>query len=274
MPRITSLQNARIKQVRQLRQRKAREQAGTFLLEGRQAILEAIHLRWQIECFVVAPELFHAGQQDILWHAIEAHQRFGVGYLEVTAEIFEALATKETAHGILAVVHQRWEQLAQIRPAQNDCWVVLETVQYPGNLGTILRTADAVGTTGIILIGQTTDPYDPAAVRASAGAICSQRLIRTSPEAFGRWARQHRINLVGTSPAAPTDYRSAAYPRPLALLMGGERYGLSSNLMSICGQTIRIPMAGRSDSLNLAVATGVILYEIYREGRWTKDEGR
>ena len=185
----------------------------------------------------------------------------------VTAEVFASLSDKEGKHGIGAVVCQRWDSLAAIPPEDGLCWIALESVQYPGNLGPILRVSDAVGGAGVLLIGHTADPYDPTAVRASTGAVLAQSLVRTCLEHFARWKHQHQITVVGASPAAEQDYREVAYPPPLALFLGSERHGLSPQEQALCDRMVRIPMVGRSDSLNLAVATSLLLYEVFHQRR-------
>ena len=137
------------------------------------------------------------------------------------------------------------------------------------SLAAILRTCDAVGGAGVILLGSTTDPYDPAAVRASMGAIFSQRLARTSFAELTAWCGRHSVAVVGTSPSAPLDYQAVAYQSPLVLLMGSEPRGLSSEQQALCDLTVNIPMVGHSDSLNLAVATGIMLYEVFNQRRET-----
>jgi TrmH family RNA methyltransferase len=145
--------------------------------------------------------------------------------------------------------------------------VALSSIQSPGNLGTLLRTADAVGAAGVILLGDGVDPYDPAAVRASMGAIFSQRFVRASTRELAAWKRRSGALLVGTSPAAPTDYQALTYPPSLVLFMGHERQGLSPEEQALCDELVRIPMVGSSDSLNLAVATSVMLYEVFNQHR-------
>ncbi|HEU5015188.1 MAG TPA: RNA methyltransferase [Roseiflexaceae bacterium] len=262
MTPISSSNNTRIKQIRALRSRKAREQSGTFFIEGIQAVVEAVQLHAAIETLIVAPELLASDQARAL---VAAQRRAGTALLEVTAAAFETMAAKDVAHGLAAVVRQRWTPLAALQPCATDCWVALDAVQYPGNLGTILRTSDAAGGAGVLLLGNTADPYDPECVRASVGAIFSQRLVRTNVAAFAAWVRQHDLAVIGTSPAAVTDYREVEYRRPLVLLMGGERNGLSEHEQALCDAVVRIPMVGRRDSLNLAVATSLMLYEALRQ---------
>jgi TrmH family RNA methyltransferase len=150
----------------------------------------------------------------------------------------------------------------------NDCrWVALSNVANPGNLGTIIRTCDAVGIEGIILLDRSTDPYDPTALRASMGAHFSIKLVKAGFQELVAWKQTNRLALIGTSDGAELDYHLARYPQKFVLLMGSEREGLTSNQMEQCDLMVRIPMLGRSDSLNLAVATGVILYEMYNQMR-------
>jgi TrmH family RNA methyltransferase len=162
-----------------------------------------------------------------------------------------------------AVVRQRWITLSEVRGDEGLCWVALDRIADPGNLGSILRTCEAVGAAGAILLGDTTDPYDPTSVRGSMGAICSMRLVRAEAEGFASWVRERAINLVGTSDRAATSYREATYDRPLVVLSGSEREGLPGSLLEVCKETVSIPMVGRADSLNVSVATGVVLYEAF-----------
>jgi RNA methyltransferase, TrmH family len=138
-------------------------------------------------------------------------------------------------------------------------------VRSPGNLGTILRTCEAVGGAGAILIGDGIDPYDPATVRATMGAVFSQRFVRTGFRELVGWKRQTGIRLVGTSPLAVKNYRAGDYRGPLILYMGSERKGMSPEHQALCDEMVRIPMVGRADSLNIAVATGVMLYEVFHQ---------
>ena len=199
---------------------------------------------------------------------MQQQRRAGVPCLEVAANVFETLSIKEGPQGLAAVLRQRWESLDHVRLGNELCWIALDAVADPGNLGTILRTADAVGAGGVILIGNSTDPYDPAALRGSMGAIFVKRLVRATWDELNEWKRWHSYPVVGTSDKASIDYQAYRYPTPLVLLMGSERQGLSPEQQAACDAMVSIPMAGRSDSLNLAVATGVVLYEIFNQHRW------
>jgi TrmH family RNA methyltransferase len=263
-PIISSRNNPLIKTIRGLGSRKQREQTGLFFAEGIHLVAAAAHHGAEIECCVVAPELLISSFGQELAHTLA---QSNARYVEVTTDVFDSLAAKDRAQGIGAVVRQRWESFADLVPTERQCWVALDTVQYPGNLGAILRTCDAVGGAGVILLGSSTDPYDPAAVRASLGAIFSQRLVRASFAEFAEWTQWQRVALVGTSPTADRDYQAVAYKPPLVLLMGSEPRGLSAEHQALCDTVVTIPMVGHNDSLNLAVATGIVLYEIFNQQR-------
>jgi TrmH family RNA methyltransferase len=261
---LTSLNNPVIKQVRKLRDRRERQAAGQYFVEGIRLVAEAVSVEAPVEILLVAPELLNS---EVALHTIQEYRARGGTVLEVSADVFRSISLKDGPQGIAAVVRQKWFELSEIPGVQEGDWLALDSVQDPGNLGTILRTHDAVGGVGLILLDQSTDPYDPTAVRASMGSIFTQKLIKTSLEEFACWKKQHRAVLVGTSGAADQDYHSVHYPDRLVLLMGSERLGLQQKHLDLCDQLVSIPMVGRSDSLNLAVATGVVLYEIFNKRR-------
>lgn len=264
---ISSKSNERIKEIRALRHRKERDRTGLFFVEGIRIVGEAADLRADIGSVVVAPDLLESRFAQDLVVRLRGQD---VPVLEVTGEVFRSISLKEGPQGIGAVVRQRRFRLPDVKAGKGLCWVALEGVADPGNLGTILRTADAVGASGVILVGSTTDPYDPEAVRASMGAIFAQRVAGASLAELAAWKREQGCFLVGTSDAAGADYRDIAYPRPVVLFMGSERQGLSDGAVGLTDMMVQIPMVGHSDSLNLAVATGVMLYEIFnqRQGRF------
>ncbi len=257
---ISSTTNPRIKYIRSLASRQEREQTGLFFIEGIRIVAEAIQLGVEIHVLIYAPTLLksHFGME-----LVRDQQERGVSCIEVSAEVFKSVSVKDGPQGIGAVARQRWEKLEHIHLHNELCWVALHAAQDPGNIGTILRTSDAVGSAGLMLLGQCADPYDPGALRASMGAIFSQRLAKASFIEFTAWKQQNGIAVVGTSDAANHDYRQAFYHRPIVLLMGSEREGLSPEQQAVCDTMVKIPMVGRSDSLNLAVATGIVLYEIF-----------
>lgn len=258
---ITSGANPTVKQIRALRQRKEREATGLCFVEGIRQVAEAVQSGADVAQLVVAPELLSS---DFARGLVAERAAAGAAVVEVSRQVFEGLSQKDGPQGLAAVVRQRWAALADVGLGAPPGWVALLEPADPGNLGTIARTADAAGASGLILIGPSADPYDPAALRASMGAAFALPLVRCEWAEFAAWKRRTGATLVGTSDRAPADFQAAAYPQPLVLLMGSERQGLGPEQLALCDQVVSIPMRGRADSLNLAVATGVMLYELLR----------
>jgi TrmH family RNA methyltransferase len=268
---ITSRSNAIAKQVRALRQRKEREATGLFLVEGIKHVGEAVEA-WEagiqtypVEFLCYAPELLTS---DWARGLIQEQIEKGRPCHAFSREVFESLADKENPQGLLAVVRRRPPALEDLAP-RNFAWgVALVQPQDPGNIGTILRTVDAVDAGGLLLLDGSADPTHPGAVRASMGAIFWRPVAQASFASFTRWASQHGYHLVGTSAHGSVDYRSVEeYQRPLVLLLGSERAGLSNEQAAACSQVVRLPMHGRVTSLNLAVAAGVMMYDIYAKSK-------
>lgn len=260
---VTSRANPALKRIRALRQRKERERTGLFFAEGIRLVGEAVQLGAPLVQLVAAPNLL---ERHAFAHDLVASQRdAGTPCLLVSDDAFTSIAVKEHPQGLGALIQQRWTPLAEADANVGLCWIALESVQDPGNLGTILRTADAVDAAGVILLGQATDPYDPTAVRASMGALFTQRLVRATWDEFMAWAEENGCHVVGTSDRAVDDYTTLSYPQPTVLLMGSEREGLRAKQQAIVDRMARIPMAGRADSLNLAVATAIMVYEMFNQ---------
>lgn len=257
---ITSTSNPRIKHIRSLRQRKHREASGTLFVDGLRAF-ESLDLARDVETLIVAPELLAEAGRKLL----DEGRKTLVTVEEVSAKVFASLTARETPDGIGAIVRQRWSRMEEASIAGDDCWVALHSVRDPRNIGAILRVADAVGAAGIVLLDDSVDPYSPEAVRASTGAVFAQRLVRADFGSFEQWRKRHSVACVATAADAEADYRSVAYPQPMVLLMGSERMGLSSGQQAACEMNVRIPMAGRVTSLNVAVAAAVVLYEVFNQ---------
>lgn len=264
MTLITSFANQKVKLIRKLEHKKYRQDTGLFFIEGLRIVGEAVQTGAPIETLVVAPELLVSdfGQSLLKHPAVQNTEK-----IEVSEEIYQKIAHKEGPQGIGAIVKQDWQTIEHIITNPGDIWVALDAVSDPGNLGTIMRTAEAVGCRGIILLGHSTDPYDSTAVKASMGAVFSLELAQSDWETFLKWKESNELSMVGTSDSAETSYQSVEYQRPIILLMGSERHGLPQEMQSECDHMVFIPMEGRGDSLNLAVATGVMLYEIYNQTR-------
>jgi RNA methyltransferase, TrmH family len=261
---ITSTANEQIKSIRKLRERKYRQETNTFYIEGIRIVREAMALPQRIKTLIVAPDLLQSVTAE---EALVEITGKGVPLLEVSPEVFATFGLKENPQGLAAVVKQTWGKLSKIKPAEMGLWVGLDSVADPGNLGTIMRTMDAVGAKGILLIDDCTDPFDTTAVRASMGAIFSIELIKCTSAEFADWKKVKKVPIYGTSDSAKVDYQAIDYPANMVLMMGSERQGLHQEVMRCCDEMVAIPMQGRSDSLNLAVAAGVTLYEIYAQRR-------
>lgn len=256
-----STQILSVKQIRKLRTKSARDQAGLFFAEGNRVITQAVRAQVDIRQGVYAPHLLTS---SVGWQCINALKEAGVPLQVLSPHSFHSIATKD-ASGIGAVIASEMGTLNDVQLHGSLGWVALDNVGYPGNLGAIMRTCDAVGCGGIILLGDTTDPYHPAAVQASMGAIFSLRFVRATFSEFIQWKQQQHLTVIGTSGAAMLSYRQADYPHPTILLMGSERRGLSTAQQAVCDHVVRIPMVGSSDSLNLAIATSVVLYEMFHQ---------
>jgi RNA methyltransferase, TrmH family len=255
---LSSRNNPKIKQVRQLRQRKHRQESGLFVVEGIRHVGEALHAGAQVEYIVYAEARLTS---DFAYQLIQSQQPYGVPCLLVEGEVFDSLAERENPQGILAVVRQLQAALDDLTPANCQWAVALVSPQDPGNIGTILRSMDAVGADALILLDDSADPYHGAAVRASMGALFWLPLVHASFADFSEWIRRHTYHVYGTSAHASLDYRSiSAYASPRVLLLGSEREGLTGEQAAACEQLIRLPMHGKVTSLNLAVAAGVMLY--------------
>jgi len=263
-PIITSAANPTVRRIRQLRTRRERERTGAYYVEGIRIVAQAVKSGADVELCAVSPQLLSS---EYAWGVIETLRSDGVPVVELSPAAFGAISFKENLQGLGAVVRQRMEPLSEVELGDTLGWVTLDAVGNPGNLGAILRTCDAVGCEGVILLGHTTDPYHPSALRAGMGAHFAQRLVRAEFAEFAAWKRQHNFSVVGTSDAAETEYRAVEYPIPVVLLMGSERQGLSAEQQAVSDLLVRIPMVGTSDSLNLAVATSVVLYEAFHQRR-------
>lgn len=258
---ITSRANPLIKELRALQTRKVREQRGEFLVHGIQPVLEAIASGAPIRLLVTAPDVLTSKTAR---EAVRQQERAGTRVVQVSREVLESLSEHAHSTGLAAVVRITPRKLDELRVTEDALFVALHQVSNAGNLGTILRTADAVRARGVILVGTATDPYSPTAVAASRGAIFSVPVVRVeTPEEVLEWSRKNRIRLVTTSDRAAINLWEADLTTPLMLVFGNEGEGLDAGLLSQ-GQSVRIPMAGSVDSLNLAVAAGVLLYECVR----------
>jgi TrmH family RNA methyltransferase len=259
--RITSLANPIVKDIRGLALAKNRRASGRFVAEGLKLVADAVDAGWEIDTLVYADAV--AGQPLVLRLAAQCHARGGA-VIAVNEAVLGKISRRDNPQTVIGVFRQRLAKPDAIAPAADDVWIALERVRDPGNLGTIIRTVDAVGAAGVILIGDTVDPFSLEAVRATMGSIFHVALAKVSGGEFQAITKRWPGTIVGTHLAGTVDYREASYNAPVLLVMGGEQAGLSPEVASLCQTLVKIPMAGKADSLNLAVATGIMTFEIMR----------
>ncbi|RYF93798.1 MAG: RNA methyltransferase [Caulobacteraceae bacterium] len=256
---ITSLGNPTVKAVRALHMRKEREETGLFLAEGLKIVTEAVELGHAPRYLLHGPD---AAEHPLTRAAAAMTLAHGGEVLEVNRDILEKVSRKENPQAVVGVFRQTFTPLSDIEPGSAPCWVALEAVRDPGNLGTIIRTADAAGCGGVILVGDCCDPYSVEGVRATMGSIFAVPVARATVEEFLAWRRDWPGSVVGTLLTASVNQHSADYRAPTLILMGNEAQGLPPELAEACDVNVKIPMRGRADSLNLSVATGIMIYAV------------
>ena len=228
-----------------------------FLAEGLRILAEAEEAgRLPRYIFGTAEGLAH----PIATRIADTAEARGGEVIETSRDILGKLSGKDNPQTVIGVFEQAFTPLADLKPDAATCWVALQAVRDPGNLGTIVRTADAAGCGGVILVGDCCDPYSVEAVRATMGSIFATPLFKASVPEFLAWRRGWPGSVVGTLLTATTDQRSAEYRAPTLILMGNEQAGLPPELAEACDVNVKIPMRGRADSLNLSVATGIMIY--------------
>ena len=265
MPRlVTAYSNPLVKYARDLRDKRHRRESGQFLAEGLRILTEAR------ESGRMPRLLFFAGATAIhplVVRLIDAVEEAGGEAIETTPDILSKLSGKDNPGAVMGVFDEFGPTLDELDRDAAGIWLVAERLRDPGNLGTMLRTGDAVGAGGLILIGECVDPFSVEAVRASMGALFTVPVVRCEWDAFLAWLRQGPGQLVGLSLDASQDYRAARYDAPTFLLTGNEAQGMPEGYAAACDLLVKIPMLGRADSLNAAVATAVMAYEVLARQR-------
>jgi RNA methyltransferase, TrmH family len=256
---ITGFSNPLLKEVRALREKKHRKRAGLFLAEGLRIMTEAR------EAGFLPQMLFRVSGREV--HALEITLEAevlaaGGDVIETNADIMAKLSGKENSQAIVGVYKDHGTTLADIDRNTAPIWLVAQAMRDPGNLGTMLRTGDAVGAGGLILIDDCTDPFSVEAVRASMGAIFTQKVVQCRWEEFIPWLRGSTGLLVGTSLQTDIDYQTPSYTAPCFVLTGNEAQGLPEDYEVECDLLVKMPMYGKADSLNAAIATAVMAYEV------------
>jgi RNA methyltransferase, TrmH family len=259
---ITSAANPVVKRVRLLADRRHRRREGAFVVQGIQPVWQAVEAGADVEVLILAPGLLrHAGAAAM----VAGQEAAGARVARLSDELFGRIADRDGPSGLAAIVRSAPVAVADLATGPGSLFAAVHEAGNPGNVGTIIRTASAAGAAGVILIGPSADPYDPAAVKASMGALFTVP-VATAPSAaeFLSWARQAGLTVAATSAHGSVTCWEADYPLPLAVLLGSEGAGLPADLLAAADQRIAIPMTGTAESLNLAVAAGILLFEIRR----------
>lgn len=264
MPRhVTSFSNNTIKQVRGLALKKNRAAEGLFMAEGLRICTEALEAGHVPRIVIAADDDRH----DLTTKLAAACEAAGGDALTVPREILHKITGKDNPQAVVGVFATLDTRLERLDRTVADIWIVCQTLKDPGNLGTILRTADAVGAGGIILLDQSCDPFSVEAVRASMGAVFTIPVAQASGDDFFIWLRAGPGMLVGTSLNTDRDYQAVQYEAPTFLLMGNEQRGLPDDYEAACDALVKIPMRGKADSLNVAVSCAVMAYEVLNQRR-------
>lgn len=256
-----SRQKTLLQSICQLQQQAHRERTQRHFVEGIRQVLQALDGGMTMEHLVLSPVLMH---NPYLQKRIRMAARSGVPVTQLQPEEFRQVSTTPHASGVGAIVRQHWTPLERANPLAGLCWLAVGALRSPGNLGTILRTAHAAGAAGLVVMDRSLDVFRPEVVRASMGSVFALQLVRASPKQLASWCHQAGSTVVGTSPTGQGHYCQVPVASPLVVLVGEERGGLTAQQLAVTTHVVRIPMAAGADSLNVAVATGVVLFDLLR----------
>lgn len=259
---LTSSQNRHVKLAKKLWDRRQREKSQLFLIEGYRELSRAFEGGHVVETLLICPELFLGSNEDAL---IQDFRRKGAGVFQCTEKIFRELSYRDRPDGLLAIAPQTHLGLADLSHAQNPLYVVAESIEKPGNLGTILRSSDAAGVSGVIVCDRTTDIHNPNVVRSSVGTLFTLPVVESSSEAAISHMRKNGITILAATPSAELEFTKVDCRGPLAIVVGTEQFGLTSQWFESADLLVKIPMHGIADSLNVAMATTLLLYEAVRQ---------
>jgi len=244
--------------------RRYRDGNGLFYAEGIRNFVEAVDYNYVIDTIIYSEKLLTSPIARKLTRRLK---RDGTPFARITPEQFRHISQTERSSGIAAIFKQEILNLDQLNLDSHICWIALENIRSLGNLGTLIRTSAATGSGGFIFIGEQIDPFDPSVVRATMGALFKQKIARATAEQFQKWVKSHQLQVVGATPDGSFDYDKICYTPPTVLLLGNERKGLTSDERRLCQKLVRIPMIEGTDSLNVAVAGSLLLYEVFRSSQ-------
>lgn len=265
---ITSAQNPKLKGAIRLKKRRERDVRKEFLIEGYRELYHAIDQnRYPLQTLFICPDLFLGENEDAL---ISKAQKNSVSCYELPKHLFEKLSFRDRPDGLVAIASQKDRHLPDLvkllaNSNRPPFIVVAESIEKPGNLGTILRSMDAFGADALIVADQCTDIYNPNVVRASVGTLFSCPIFHASSQEALDWLKQEKIAVVAATPEAKISVYNASFNTPVAIVVGTEQIGLSELFRQNYDVAVSIPMAGEANSLNVATATTVMLYEVSRQ---------
>jgi TrmH family RNA methyltransferase len=263
---ITSLQNPKLKKAVKLADRKERNQTGLFLIEGYRELKRASDSGIAVQTLFICPKLFLGSNEDAL---IQQVGKLGAEVILCSEQVFQKLSYRDRPDGIIAVAAQMQRQLrdliASLTSKKDPFLVIAEAIEKPGNLGTILRSADAAGVDGVIVCDRCTDIYNPNVVRASVGTLFTIPVVEASSAETLLWLQQRKIRIVAATPSAKEEFTDAELTGGVAIAVGTEQLGLTELWMQVSDIQVCIPMNGVADSLNVATATTLLLYEVVRQ---------
>lgn len=263
---LTSLQNPKVKQVVSLRDRRDRDETGQFIIEGYRELLRAVDAKHPIQVLFMCSELFLGVNERQL---IDRIQEQGAVIFSCTPPVFCKMSYRERPDGLLAIAQQQHGQLSDmdaiLAAKKNPFFVAVESIEKPGNLGTILRSSDAVGLDGLIVCNRCTDLHNPNVIRSSVGCAFTVPIAEATSEETLQWLKSNNIKILAATPSATVEYTDVDLTVPLAIAVGTEQYGLSDLWMDQADLKVKIPMCGVADSLNVAMATTLLMYEALRQ---------
>jgi TrmH family RNA methyltransferase len=263
-PIVNHPRDPRFLTLRSLQLPQGRSHTGHYIIEGIRHIARAVERNAPIESVFLDPSVLSNPFGQKLARRL---RKRGVVGVRLSYQLYRDLTLASEPQGIGAVVRQQWIPLANVGVGRDSFWLAVESIESPGNLGTIIRTAEAAGISGIFVLDSESDPFDPAAVRASMGSLFSQKLTRCTPCEFADWAKSRGVALVGSSPTGLLDYKALRCRWPAVLLIGSEKRGLSGHLAETVDFMVRIRMRGGCDSINVSVAAGILLFELCSQRR-------
>jgi len=261
--KLTSFQNPKIKQVLHLREKRERDKSNLFLIEGYRELSRAVENKQVIEILFICEELFLGENEFSLIKKIRAQ---GASIYPCDEKVFRKISYRDRPDGLIAISKQYKKALSDITfKNKNPFLVVAEAIEKPGNLGTILRSSDAVGVDALIVCDQCTDIFNPNVVRASVGTLFSVPVVGASTNDAIHWLKKNKIKIVAATPSAKEEFTKVDLTYPIAIAVGTEQLGLSKAWMEQADIQVKIPMLGIADSLNVAMATTLLLYEAQRQ---------